>query len=110
MNAPSTACRSLPTPLKKPAAPTPPSSATAAGRGRTSAAAGSSICSSARNDRSPKGFAMRPPEHSPRDLTDRVFRKTLENVHNLQEFLQEALPEHAAAFDCANARLLPREF
>ena len=53
---------------------------------------------------------MNPPEHSPRDLTDRVFRKTLENVHNLDEFLQEALPEHAAALDCAKARLLPREF
>lgn len=53
---------------------------------------------------------MRPPEHAPRDLTDRVFRKTLENVDNLREFLEEALPEHVAALDCANARLLPREF
>ncbi len=53
---------------------------------------------------------MQPPEHSPRDLTDRVFRKTLENVENLAEFLQEALPQHAAAFDCAKARLLTREF
>ena len=42
---------------------------------------------------------MRPPEHSPRDLTDRVFRKTLENVHNLREFLHEALPAQAAAFE-----------
>ena len=53
---------------------------------------------------------MNPPEHLPRDLTDRVFRKTLENVRNLQEFLQEALPEHVAALDCLHARLLPREF
>ncbi len=53
---------------------------------------------------------MKPPQFSPRDLTDRVFRKTLENVQNLEEFLQEALPEHAAALDCAHARLLPREF
>ncbi len=53
---------------------------------------------------------MRPPDYSPRDLTDRVFRKTLENVHNLREFLEEALPEHVAAFDCEQARLLPREF
>jgi hypothetical protein len=53
---------------------------------------------------------MRLPDHSPRDLTDRVFRKTLENVDNLREFLEEALPDHIAALDCANARLLPREF
>jgi hypothetical protein len=53
---------------------------------------------------------MKPPDDLPRDLTDRVFGKTLENVHNLQEFLQEALPEHVAALDCLHARLLPREF
>jgi hypothetical protein len=53
---------------------------------------------------------MRPPEHSPRDLTDRVFRKTLENVDNLREFLEEALPDYVAFLDCTHARLLPREF
>jgi hypothetical protein len=55
-------------------------------------------------------MTMQPPEHSPRDLTDRVFRKTLENVDNLREFLEEALPDHVTALDCANAHLLPREF
>jgi hypothetical protein len=53
---------------------------------------------------------MKPPEFSPRDLTDRVFRKTLENVKNLHEFLEEVLPDHVAAFDCVNARLLQRQF
>jgi hypothetical protein len=53
---------------------------------------------------------MRSPVQTPRDLTDRVFRKTLENVDNLREFLEEALPDHIAALDCTHARLLPREF
>jgi hypothetical protein len=50
------------------------------------------------------------PEDEPlRDLADRAIRETLVNPENLREFLEQAVPQLAPGFDCAQARLLTRE-
>src|SRR5436305_6960137 len=46
----------------------------------------------------------------PRDLADRVIRESLHHPANLRAFLQQAVPDLAAGFDCDRARLLDREF
>ncbi len=45
-----------------------------------------------------------------RDLADRTIREALQNPENLRQFLEQAVPELAAGFDCTRARLLDREF
>jgi Putative transposase, YhgA-like len=45
-----------------------------------------------------------------RDLPDRVLRQSLRHPEHLRAFLQQAVPELAAGFDCERARLLDREF
>jgi len=48
-----------------------------------------------------------PPLH---DIADRVLRKTLQHPVNLKAFLEEVLKDLAKGFDCARAKLLPRDF
>lgn len=45
-----------------------------------------------------------------RDVVDRMIRDSLQNAENLRQFLEEAVPDLAAGFDCTRARLLDREF
>jgi hypothetical protein len=52
---------------------------------------------------------MPTPGNPPRDLEDRVIRQTLRQPANLRAFLQRAVPDLAAGFDCEHARLLDRE-
>jgi hypothetical protein len=52
---------------------------------------------------------MPTPDNPPRDLEDRVIRQSLRQPANLRAFLQRAVPDLAAGFDCEHARLLDRE-
>jgi hypothetical protein len=45
-----------------------------------------------------------------RDLADRMMRASLQHAENLHAFLEQAVPDLAAGFDCTRARLLNREF
>jgi len=44
------------------------------------------------------------------DIADRVIRRALQHPENLRAFLAEVLKDLAKGFDCARARLLPRDF
>jgi hypothetical protein len=46
----------------------------------------------------------------PRNLLDHILRQSLRHPANLQAFLEQAVPDLAAGFDCPQARLLEREF
>src|SRR3954451_23307075 len=45
-----------------------------------------------------------------RDLADKAIRDSLTPPDNLRQFLEQAVPHLAPAFDCRRARLLTREF
>src|SRR5207245_10978756 len=45
-----------------------------------------------------------------RDAGDRMSVESLQHAENLREFLEQAVPDLAAGFDCTRARLLDREF
>jgi hypothetical protein len=47
---------------------------------------------------------------SPRNLSDRIFRDSLQHQANLRAFLREAVPDLADGFDYERARPLLREF
>src|SRR5579872_5574327 len=53
---------------------------------------------------------MTPSDEPPRDLMDRMIRDTLRDPENLHDFLSRALPDLAAGFDYARARLIDPEF
>ncbi len=53
---------------------------------------------------------MRPEGELPRDLPDRIFRRSLRQPANLSDFLHLVVPQLADGFDCDRARLLDREF
>jgi hypothetical protein len=53
---------------------------------------------------------MRPEADLPRDLPDRIFRRSLRRPANLSDFLHLVVPRLADGFDCERARLLDREF
>jgi len=46
----------------------------------------------------------------PRDLADRIIRRTLPHPPHLRAFLRQAVPDLADGFDCDRARPLDREF
>jgi predicted transposase YdaD len=50
------------------------------------------------------------PPPSPRDLPDRILRRSLLQPANLRDFLRAAVPQLADGFVCEQARLLDREF
>jgi predicted transposase YdaD len=52
---------------------------------------------------------MQPPP-SPRDLPDRILRRSLQHPANLRDFLRAVVPQLADGFVCERARLLDREF
>jgi predicted transposase YdaD len=53
---------------------------------------------------------MTPSSEPPRHLPDRIIRESLRHPASLREFLQHAVPDLAAGFDCQRARLIDREF
>ena len=48
-------------------------------------------------------------DESPRDLADRIIRKTLPHPPHLRSFLQRVVPDLAGGFDCDRARIVERE-
>ena len=48
-------------------------------------------------------------DEPPRDLADRIIRKTLPHRPHLRSFLQQVVPDLADGFDCERARLVERE-
>jgi hypothetical protein len=50
------------------------------------------------------------PNLPPSDTPDRMLRQSLRHPAHLRAFLQAAVPDLAAGFDCERARLLDREF
>jgi hypothetical protein len=53
---------------------------------------------------------MRPPADTPRDLADRMVRRSLQQPENLRDFLRYAVPDLGGGLVCERARLLDREF
>jgi hypothetical protein len=49
-------------------------------------------------------------DESPRDLADRIIRKTLPHPPHLRSFLQQVVPDLADGFDCDRAKLMERVF